>query len=146
MSAAKSLGLGEILPPAIGAFSLIVLVLMWGGIFVLSSFERDRVIAETQNNNANLARAFQEDTERTLGHVDQIAQLFATQYQRVGAKFDPATYANEMQLNRQLIINILVTDENDNVVVGARMFEHISMRDREHVAVHHIKATGARDI
>jgi PAS domain S-box-containing protein len=142
MSAAKPLGLGELLAPAIGAFSLILMVLLWSGLFVLSAHEHERVIAETQTNNANLARAFEEHTARTLNYVDQIALLFKAQYERSGSRMDAAKFIDELHINRELINNVLVTDEHDNAQLGVRLFDHVNLGDREHVAVHHATDSG----
>lgn len=142
MKAAKPPGLGGFLPIAIGAFSLIVVMLLWSGIFALTARERERAIAETQTHNANLARAFEEHTARTLNYIDQVALVFKAQYERSGTRLDPAKFAEELHINGELINNILVTDEHDDAVLGVRAFSHANLGDREHFRVHHGADTG----
>jgi PAS domain S-box-containing protein len=142
MSAPKLPGLGGFLPFAIGAFSLIVLVLLWSGIFALTARERERAVAEAQTNNANLARAFAEHAARTLGYVDQMALSFKTQYESFGTRLNPAKFVNALNLDQDLIYNILVSDERDVAVLGVRAFDGAYLGDREHIRIHHLADTG----
>jgi PAS domain S-box-containing protein len=133
----KSLGLSGYLPGAIVGFALIVIILLWGGIFALNARERERAMVETETGNANLARAFEEHFVRSFNYVDQLALLVKAQYERHGAALDLPKFVKEINLNSELINNIVVTDEHDMVVLGAVNFRRAYLGDREHVQVHH---------
>lgn len=122
---------------AIYAFALVVIYLFWGAVLVLANHDRERTIADVMTSNANLARAFEEHTVRTLNAVDQLSLLIKKQYEKQGRSFDLAQFFEDAGVSSELLVNSVISDETGYTVAGsARSFKPADLSDREHVKVH----------
>src|SRR5512145_1476104 len=72
---------------AVAAFGIFVLALLWLGLAWDLGRERDRVLAQAEADNANLARAFQEHIQRTIAGLDQALLYMERAYEDAPAAF-----------------------------------------------------------
>ena len=122
---------------AIAAFALIVIAALWAGVVTITAHDWQFASAEAMKANANLARALEEHTVRTLKSVDQISLMIKQQYERHGRQFDLARYFRDAQLDPRLFVNAVITDPRGDVVLGSTPgFKVVNLADRAHIRVH----------
>ena len=69
---------------AIILFGTLLLMGLWIGLFYKIESERQMEIANAEKETANLARAFEEHTLRTIKSMDQTALFLKYQYEKEG--------------------------------------------------------------
>ncbi len=118
------------------AFTALVVGIGWAMAIVYLRDERQREIAHVMQANANLARAFEEHTIRTIKQVDQLVLLIRAQYERLGAKLDLAQFAHEAGANPELVVIIAVLDERGDAVITNPPAPAANVADRDHFKFH----------
>ncbi len=118
-------------------FALVMLVLTWSA--VVASIGQDR--RESLNSafvaNANLARAFEEHSVRTLKSVDQAVLFLKYQYEKNDGHIDIASYEQQGMIVSSLFNQIGVIDEHGIYALSnLPRFQHMNLSDREHFRVH----------
>ena len=119
----------------VSAFALAVAGILWLAISAQISADREQAIELARRDNANLARAFEEHTLRTLTAVDQVALQVKRQVETVGTGFDLARFHAERQPAGDVVKDIAVVDAEGAVVMGTMPFNPTNLADREHVRV-----------
>src|ERR1700738_3074825 len=80
---------------AIGAFSLALIVAIWGAVIVQTKGERADAVSHAIKQNSNLAMAFEEHTFRTLKGIDAATMFVVHEFARLGTKMNLARYVDE---------------------------------------------------
>lgn len=133
---AENLSLQD-LTGAILAFGLILLSSIWLVVFNKIESERNIEISNKETQTANLARAFEEHTLRTLENADQKVLFLKYQYEREGKNLNSLQYMDDDQLAHQPFILMGVIDENGNFIASTQTyFIPSKLNDREHFFVH----------
>ena len=120
-------------------FALLIIIGMWAVIEAQIVRDRDDRIAEGMRENANLARAFEEHTVRTLGYIDEIALALKGRYQAEGAKFDLPTFWQQRRPYPALLRDAVITDAAGQIIMSTQGIPpgpRVSLADREHIKVH----------
>lgn len=127
----------------IWVFACLLLVSSWSAIFYKINVERQAEVAQVYRNNANLARAFEEHTIRTVQSVDQAILFLRNQYERVGDKIDIAGYVRDGLINTDVFTQLGIINEkgiyshgSQNTGIGT------DISDREHFRAHVAADTG----
>jgi signal transduction histidine kinase/ActR/RegA family two-component response regulator len=115
-----------------------LIALLWGGIAF--NLWRDRHQAEQQAvaDSANLARAFEENINRTIEAVDQTLLFVRDSYARDPTGFDLSTWARARPFLNELAIQISLVDK-DGIVLQSNLGPvtgRIDLSDRPHFRVH----------
>ncbi|MCY7306263.1 MAG: PAS domain S-box protein, partial [Rhodoferax sp.] len=120
-------------------FALLIITGMGAVIEAQIVRDRDDRIAEVMRENANLARAFEEHTVRTLGYIDEIALALKGRYQAEGAKFDLPTFWQQTRPYPALLRDAVITDAAGQIIMSTQGIPpgpRVSLADREHIKVH----------
>jgi hypothetical protein len=129
--------------PAIAAFALALICLIWVGAHFLAVQDRARTLSEVQTNLANLTRALEEHTAHSLGYAAQLSLQLKRQYERLGTKLDLPKYMADAQVNTELVRNAVVSDAHGDVVLSSiEPLVRANLADREHVRVHRERDDG----
>ena len=117
-------------------FALLIITGMWAVIEAKIVHDRDDRIAEVMRQNANLARAFEEHTVRTLDYIDATLLALKERYEAEGAKVDLPAFYRQMRPNTAVLINAAITDASGQIILSAVPAQSVSLADREHFKVH----------
>lgn len=127
---------------AVAAFGIFILALLWLGLAWELGRERNHVLSMAEAENANLARAFEEHTRRTIAGLDQALVYIESAYEE-----DPANFRLKDMVARSVILRnvsvqlaIIGADGKlaDSTVPG---FSAVDLSDREHFQVHQGQAS-----
>jgi diguanylate cyclase (GGDEF)-like protein/PAS domain S-box-containing protein len=129
--------------PAIAAFALALICLIWVGAHFLAVQDRARTLGEVRTNLANLTRALAEHTAHSLDYAAQLSLQLKRQYERLGARLDLPKYMADAQINTELVRNAVVSDAHGDVVLSSMVpLVRANLADREHVRVHRERDSG----
>ncbi len=118
-------------------FGIVLLCFIWTGLFYKIQAERQQEIAGAFRETANLARAFEEHTLRTVKGVDQTILFLKVEYEKAGPKIDISQYIREGRITGQPLVFLSVIDENGDLAVSSQTsFMPLNLRDREYFFVH----------
>ena len=117
-------------------FALAVITGMWAVTEAQIVRERSDQLAVAMRERANLARAFEEHTVRTLSHIDGIMLALKDRYEAEGAKFDLSAFYRQMRPNPAVLRNAVITDAAGQVILNTLPGPRMSLADREHIKVH----------
>ncbi|MDR7866691.1 MAG: ATP-binding protein [Sporomusaceae bacterium] len=99
--------------------------------------EKQKEFQSAVKETANLARAFEEHTLRTLRSADQTTLSLKYLYEREGRAIDIPAYVREGRLPGDPFIIMGVIDENGELVVSSQVpFASANFSDREYFQVH----------
>jgi len=126
----------------LGVFALVLVAVMWAAVLLELHARESREIAAMMRENANLARALEEHTTRTLQSVHQIALLAKVEYERSGAAFDIRGFAQTARLRTTLVLDIFVADETGRVVLATEGLPLRQVSHRQYFQVHRERDTG----
>lgn len=122
---------------AVAAFGIFVLALLWLGLAWDLGRERERVLAQAEADDANLARAFQEHIQRTVAGLDQALLYMEAAYEDDRAGFRLTDMLARSAILRNVSFQLARIDANgmlaDSTVPG---FVSLDLSDREHFQVH----------
>jgi diguanylate cyclase (GGDEF)-like protein len=114
---------------AIGCF----LLLLWASIGIAINHEYDTAKNAAMQSTANLARAFEESTRRTVGQIDQILLSARAFYSVQGDRFNFNEWARTQTLPDQMTAGIAMADSSGNVLADTLpSHRKISIADRPH--------------
>jgi len=116
--------------------------LLWLAVEALIRQERDNALDDAKRNNANLVRAFEQHTVRTLDHIDDLLVLISKRAQVEGDALDLAALYRDLNIDSKVVINSIITNGEGLVVKGSHGAPNVSLADREHIAVHLKEDTG----
>ena len=124
-------------------FAFLIIGSIWAAGEFLIRRERDNALEDAARNNANLVRAFEEHTARTLDYLDDILKFIAERSNAEGGALDLPKLFRDLNVNPTIVRNAIMTDAFGAVTKGSHEAPPISLADREHVAVHLGLDTGA---
>jgi len=116
--------------------------LLWLAVEALIRQERDAALNDAKRNNANLVRAFEEHTVRTLDDIDELLIFLSKRLQIEGDALDLAAFYRDLNINPKIVRNSVITNGEGLVVKGSHGAPNISLADREHFAVHFKENSG----
>lgn len=122
---------------AIGIFAGFVVLVLWGSLIYKLEVEREQASSAVYRENANLARAFEEHTIRTLKSVDQAVLFLKFQYEKFGNKINIADYVREGMLITTIFNQLGIIDEHGMYILSSLPdFKKVDLSDRPHFQVH----------
>jgi len=118
-------------------FAAVLLALTWTAVVLKARGEREQQFQSVVRSNANLARALEEHTVRTLKSVDQSVLFLKYQYERFGRDVDIGRYVREGMIISTLFNQLGIIDEF-GIYTLSNLPDHrpIDLSDREHFYVH----------
>jgi len=127
----------------IGFFALLLITVVWGGIFAQIEGDRAQTIDNVRRDNANLTRAFAEHTVRTLKSVDQAVLFIKHQYEKNNGRIGIAEYVRDGMIISQIFNQLGVIDEHGIYQMSNLAdFKRVDLSDREHFKAHVASDTG----
>ncbi len=127
----------------IGFFALVLVTMVWSGLFAQTEGDRVQTIDNVRRDNANLTRAFAEHTVRTLKSVDQAVLFIKHQYEKQNGRIDIAEYVRDGMIVSQIFNQLGVIDEHGIYQMSNMAdFKRVDLSDREHFRAHLAKDSG----
>jgi signal transduction histidine kinase len=117
-------------------FSAVLIAALGSAVLMLATKERDVKIAEVMRENANLARAFEEHTVRTLAYVDEILLLATQRFESLGQQFDLARFFHDLQINPAVMQQAVITNTDGVVILSSHGALSMTRTDQESINVH----------
>jgi diguanylate cyclase (GGDEF)-like protein len=109
------------------------LVLLWTSILIALNHEYHAAETASVQSTANLARAFEESTRRTVGEIDQILLSARAFYSAQGERFDFDEWARAQTLPDKMTAAIGMADTNGHVFADTLPIPpNTSIADRPH--------------
>ena len=115
-----------------------LIAMLWGGITFNLWRDHHQALQQAQADSANLARAFEENINRTVEAVDQTLLFVRDSYARDPTGFDLNTWARARPFLNELAIQIGLIDK-DGIVLQSnlgRVAGRVDLSDRPHFRVH----------
>ena len=118
-------------------FGLSLLCLIWSGVYYQIDNERQAELRSAIRDTANMARAFEEHTLRTINSADQAALFLKYQYEQAGRNIDIPRYVREGRFANLPFVLLGVIDEHGQFAVSNQVpFVPSNLKDREHFRAH----------
>lgn len=118
-------------------FGIFLICVIWILFFHKIETEREIEINSAIKGTANLARAFEEHTLRTIKNADQAIMFLKYQYEKEGRDINIHQYVREGRFSNQPFILMGIIDENGDLVVSDQLpFKPSNLKDREHFFIH----------
>ena len=122
---------------AVILFGLVLLCLIWGGLYYKVQDERQLEQANAVEATANYARAFAEHTVRTVKGMDQIALFLKYQAEKDGLNINIPQLVREELFADQPFVQLGVANEKGISVISSVVpFVSVNISDLEHFQVH----------
>ena len=118
-------------------FGLVLVCLLWGGVWYKTDSERRNEIEGAVRETGNFARVLEEHTSRTILTADQLLLLLKYQIEKDGLKVDMRPFKQGGYFWNPTFILMGFIDKNGDFVLSNQA-NHIpsNLQDREHVQVH----------
>lgn len=118
-------------------FGVLLLSILWIGLYYKVQSEREMVIDATFKEAGNLARSFEEHSSRTIKSADQTTLFLKYQYEKMGKIIDISQYIDGEMFMSQPFILLSIIDESGDLVSSSQVpFVPSNLSDREHFFVH----------
>jgi diguanylate cyclase (GGDEF)-like protein/PAS domain S-box-containing protein len=116
------------------AIALLLVPLIWLAYFANGAFEKQRTLEQAESHAGNVARIFQESTERIFQGVDRSLQLLRFLYERDPAGFDIADWARHAQLTSDGTIQFALIGRDGFMIASTTGYHGppLYLGDREH--------------
>lgn len=125
-------------------FGIFLIAAAWMAVYNLYRVEKEEDWNNALRDTANLARAFEEHTLRTLRAADQTALLLKYQYEQDGGAFDIKRYIREGRLPSEPFIMMGIADADGDLVASSlEPFVAGNVFDRDYFQ-DHLKNDGNR--
>jgi signal transduction histidine kinase/DNA-binding response OmpR family regulator len=121
-----------------GLLMFSVLLLIWSGIWLLTSQERIAMETDAAVDSSILARAFEENIIRTINSIDQVILFVRDGYARDPARFDLMSWARDRPFLNDQTLQISLIDSKGMLIqsnLGPTPVP-VDLSDREHFRVH----------
>lgn len=119
---------------AIVLLAVVLLATMWLATWQRSQFEMRQAIAAAQHANANLAIAYEENTDNALGHIDQLTRMIAIEYRDEGRGVGKAIEA--WSVDTDLIRGLAIVTARGETLVATGDARGAGTALRERLAFH----------
>jgi PAS domain S-box-containing protein len=93
------------------------LVSLWLGLWLQMRSERDILVRAKMAENRNLVTVFEEHVVRTLSAASMTLTQIVSDYQRLGVKFDIATYAESHRVENRPYANLSVVNQKGEMIL-----------------------------
>ena len=120
-----------------------LLALIWWGSFVTVRSQYDSALAGADRDTANLAHAFQENTQRIVAGADQVLMALRAAYQRDRDGFDLKDWVSRENAPDWLTAQIAVIDADGMSIASTASAKRVSVADREHFIVQRVSPDDA---
>lgn len=118
-------------------FGVLLVCLLWGGLYVKIQQERGQELAQAARETAGDARAFAEHTLRTLRGMDQIALILKHRVETEGWDIDISSMVAAGRFAAQPFVLLMVVDADGRIVDSSEGAIFIAnVKDRDYFAVH----------
>ncbi len=120
------------------AIGVLLLCLMWVYVLYQSLAERTQAVANATRDTANLAIAFEEQSQRTIDAVEQILESLKIEYERDPAAFDTRRAFERVRGLRDITVQLSLIGP-DGIMRGSSLQATptgLDLSDREHFRVH----------
>ncbi|BBK37539.1 hypothetical protein STAQ_26170 [Allostella sp. ATCC 35155] len=120
------------------AIGVLLLCFMWVYVLFQSRAEREQAIAGAVRDTANLAIAFEEQTQRTIGAVEQALELLQAEYERAPQSFDVRDAFERIRSLRDITFQLSLIGP-DGTMRASSLDDwprNLDLSDREHFRVH----------
>ena len=118
-------------------FGILMLGFIWISLFYKVHSEKQMEINSAIKETGNLARAFEENTLRTIKSADQTVLFLKYLYEKEGRAIDIPQYIKEGRLANQPFVLLAMIDENGVLAASSQNpFVSSNLGDREHFLVH----------
>lgn len=125
----------------VALLAIVLIVVIVAGITVRIRSDYKTAVDQIEQSNANLARAFEEHTIRTLKSADQTVQFLKFQFEKYGEKIDIRNFVSEGVIIPTLFAQMgIINEEGILILSSVPDFKRIDLSDREHFRVHKEKA------
>lgn len=116
----------------------VLIVLLWGGVFVIQANLRRTAEQDAYNHAMNLARAFEENAARIIRSLDQTLLFFKAEFERDPQGFDFKSPVLAAFNQRDLAFQIAMTDAKGRLTHSSLgpVTSKVDLSDREHIRVH----------
>ncbi|WP_287986496.1 ATP-binding protein [Piscinibacter sp.] len=127
---------------ALSAAGLVALLILWSAVWLVVSARRDEAIDAEVRQNANVARALQEQTERVLATVDHATlRVRDAVVAHPDAVPDLERFANETGLAPKILVQLSQVWPDgrfaaSNLDPTGERTGHVDLSQREHVRIH----------
>ena len=115
---------------------LTVLALIWFGIWSTLADQHRNAMEAAARDTGNLARAFEENTDRIIAGADQTLRALRAAYMRDGAAFDLQSWARRETPPNRLAAQMAVIGRDGVSIASTASAQRVSVADREHFLVH----------
>ncbi len=120
-----------------------LLALVWWGIWTTLDRQRANALDGAARDTANLARAFQENTSRTIASADQVLLALRSAYRRNPAGFDISRWLERETSPDWLTAQMAIIGPDGMSVASTASLQRVSIADREHFIVQRDSAEDA---
>lgn len=120
------------------AIGVLLLCFMWVYVLFQSRAEREQAIAGAVRDTANLAIAFEEQTQRTIGAVEQALELLKAEYERAPQSFDVRDAFERIRSLRDITYQLSLIGP-EGIMRASSLDDwprNLDLSDREHFRVH----------
>jgi len=127
-----------LLQPVLG-FAIMLLSLVWLGLWHHLDTERQAFDRELASDTSNLALAFEENVARTAHEIDHLLKFMRRSYERDGFKDEWQSLVNDEYTVNKQTVQIAVIDAAGIMITSTAMLHPsrpVDLSDREHFRVH----------
>lgn len=133
----------RVVAAAVAVFGLILLCVVWGGVYLKVTEEKETALNAAIRDTGNFARSFEEHSLRTIKSVDQTVLFLKYEYERSNEWISIPGYIKEGRLTKQPFVLLGVIDAKGDLRVSSQEpFVPSNLKDREHFTVHQKEDTG----
>ncbi len=109
-----------------------LLTMIWWGIFITLEHQRSENIGQAARDTANLAHAFEENSQRVMAGGDQVLLALRAAYGRDGPAFDLRRWVSQENAPDWLTAQIAIIGPDGMSVASTASTQRVSVADREH--------------
>jgi PAS domain S-box-containing protein len=120
----------------IAVFCLALVGITWSVVIAQAQLDRQKAIDNAFKQNSNLAKAYEEQTIRTLKGVDSATLFLKSEYARFGAQTNIANYIENGIIEDKLFVTITISDAHGDLLLSSQPFKPTNVADREHFRSH----------
>ncbi len=119
--------------------ALPILAILWAALLIQSSHDRKQALEAANTNTANLARAFEENVEKTVQNIDGLLLQLRSEYSLKPEELTDVIHRLALhKATAKLLIQVTVIDRQGMMAYNTRGLpaKPLDLSDREHFKVH----------